>query len=173
MVNNNTKICKHCKVVINKKAKRCPYCGGKQGLPGFVKFLIVLVVLIALVASCSNSIEKTVEENKNSYKDINGKTSFNLNETFQNKYEKVTMLETNTNFTDYSEYLAPTEGYKYIMTKFEVENINNENDELYVSSVSFNAYADGVAMDQTLVFSDKYNDLSATVGKDKKTIGYY
>jgi hypothetical protein len=82
------------------------------------------------------------------------------------------MTEVDTDFTDYSEYLGPADGYKVVMLKFEVENINDENDELYVSSLSFNAYADGVAVDSFYGASDEYNDLSATIGKGKKAIGY-
>lgn len=58
------------------------------------------------------------------------------------------------------------------MIKFEVENIDQEKDELYVSSVNFSAYADGVSVDSAIVLNDKYNDLSATLGKGKKAVGY-
>ncbi len=171
-----TKKCKHCKEEIAKDAKKCPKCGGKQGMPGFVKALIIIFIVIACVVGCmngcSNAVNDAVEETKNSYNDINGKTSFRVNETFENKYEKITMTEVNTNFTDYSQYSAPKDGYKYVMLKFEVENINTENDELYVSSLSFNADADGAVVESAYVGNDQYNDLSATVGKGKKAIGY-
>ncbi len=52
------------------------------------------------------------------------------------------MIEVNTNFTDYSQFLKPADGNKVVMLKFEVENIDDDNDELYVSSLNFNAYAD-------------------------------
>ena len=170
------KKCKACGKEIAKSAKVCPGCGKKYGLPTIVKVLIILVIIfgciIGCMNGCSNAVNKAVDETANSYKDINGKTSFKLNETFQNKYEKITMTEVNTNFTDHSEYLKPADGNKYIMLKFEVENINSENDELYVSSLSFNGYADGVSVKSTYVGNDNYNDLSATVGKGKKAVGY-
>ena len=171
-----TKKCKHCKEEIAKDAKKCPKCGGKQGIPGFVKALIIIFIVIACVVGCmngcSNAVNDAVEETKNSYNDINGKTSFKLNESFENKYEKITMTEVNNNFTDHSEYLSPKSGYKYVMVKFEVENINSENDELYVSSLNFNADADGVSVETAYIGNDQYNDLSATLGKGKKSIGY-
>lgn len=171
-----TKKCKHCQEEIAKSAKRCPKCGGKLGMPGWAKALIIVVIIfgciIGCVNSCSNSVNDAVDETKNSYKDINGKTSFSVNEAFQNKYEKITMTEVNTNFTDYSKYSGPSDGNKVVMLKFEVENINDENDELYVSSMSFNAYADGVAADSFYSGNDQYKDLSATVGKGKKAVGY-
>ena len=171
-----TKKCKYCQGEIAKNAKKCPNCGGKLGMPGWAKVLIVLVIIfvciVGCVNSCSNAVDDAVKETTNSYNDINGKTSFKVNESFQNKYEKITMTEVNTNFTDYSEYLDPKDGNKVVMLKFEVENINDKNDELYVSSLSFNAYADGIAAESFYSGNDKYNDLSATVGKGKKAIGY-
>ena len=171
-----TKKCKHCQEEIAKSAKRCPKCGRKLGMPGWTKVLIIVVIIfgciIGCVNGCSNAVNDAVEDTKNSYKDINGKTSFKVNETFQNKYEKITMTEVNTNVTDYSEYLGPKDGNKIIALKVEVENINEDNDELYVSSMSFNAYADGEAVDSYMYGSDKYKDLSATLGKGKKAVGY-
>lgn len=171
-----TKKCKHCKEEIAKDAKRCPKCGGKQGMPGWTKAIIIIIIiifcLVGCVNGCSNAVDDAVKETKNSYNDINGKTSFKINETFQNKYEKITMTEVNTNFTDYNEYVGPKEGNKVIAVKFEIENINDENDELYVSSLEFNAYVDGVAVDQFYGAADSYNDITATLGKGKKAIGY-
>lgn len=171
-----TKKCKYCQEEIAKSAKKCPKCGGKLGIPGWAKALIIVIIIfgciIGCVNGCANSVNDAVDETKNSYADINGKTSFKANEAFQNKYEKITMTKVNTNFTDYSEYLGPKKGNKVIMLKFEVENINDENDELYVSSLSFNAYADGETVESFLGANDKYKDLSATVGKGKKTVGY-
>ena len=176
MEKNDVKICKHCKEEISKGAKRCPKCGGKLGMPGWIKvlviFLIIIFCVVGCMSSCGKAVDEAVEETKNEYKDKNGKTSFKVNESFENKYEKITMTEVNTNFTDYSEYSKPADGNKYIMVKFEVENINNENDELYVSTLNFNAFADGVAVDNSYVGNDKFKDLSATVGKGKKAVGY-
>lgn len=175
-----TKICKHCREQVDKKAKRCPKCGGNLGLPAFLKVLIIIIVILFCIVGCVSSCTKSVgdavndsiNETKDSYKDINGKTSFKINETFQNKYEKITMTEVNTNFTDYSEYLQPGDGKKYIMVKFEVQNISEDKDELYISSLNFNVYVDGVACDSSYIGGNKYNDLSATLGKDKKSVGY-
>ncbi len=176
MDNKNTKICKHCKEVIAKSAKRCPKCGGKLGMPGWIKAIIIIVIILAGIVGCmskfSNAVGDAVEEVKNEYKDVNGKSKFKLNEAFQNKFEKIVMTEVNTNFTDYSEFTKPANGNKYIMSKFEVENINKDNDELYVSSLEFNASADGVAVKSPLLVNDNYKDFSATLGKGKKTIGY-
>lgn len=171
-----TKKCKHCNEEIAKNAKICPKCGGKLGIPTWVKVLIIVAIIffcvVGCVNGCSNAVNDAVDSTKNSYKDINGKTSFNVNESFQNSYEKITMTEVNTDFRDYSEFLSPADGKKVVMLKFEVENVNNDNDELYVSSLNFNAYADGIAVESFYCGNDNYNDLSATIGKGKKAIGY-
>lgn len=171
-----TKKCKHCQEEIAKSANKCPKCGGNLGLPVWAKILIIVIVIfgciVGCVNGCANSVDDSIKDLKNSYSDINGKTSFKVNETFQNEYEKITMTEVNTNFTDYNEYLGPSDGNKIIALKFKVENINANRDELYVSSLSFNAYADGVAVNSYLYANDNYNDLSATVGKGKKAVGY-
>lgn len=181
----DTKECKYCKEQIAKDAKRCPKCGGKFGMPVWAKILIILVIifgcLMGCVGGCVGIFATAVKETENDYnnnsitaEEINEeiKTTFKINEPFENKYEKIIMTEVNTNFTDYSRYSEPTEGYKYVMVKFEVENVNSGNDELYVSSYSFNADADGIAVDNTYVGNDQYKSLSATLGKGKKAIGY-
>ncbi len=165
------KQCKYCKEEIAKTAKRCPNCGGRLGMPGIVKALIIIVIIFACIAGCASSCSNAIEEVANSYKDINGKTKFKLNETFENKYEKITMLEVNTNFTDYNEYLGPKDGYKVIAVKFEAENIGDD-DTLYYSILEFKAYADGVACEEYLYASDKFNALNAELGKGKRAIGY-
>ncbi len=172
------KHCKKCGAEIANTAKACPKCGAKQGMPTIVKVLIIIVVIFGLLFGCvaactkgvSDAVNDAVDETKSEYADVNGKTTFNKGETFENKHEKITLTEVNTDFKDYSEYLKPASGHKYVMVKFEVENI--DKDELYVSSLSFNADADGVTVKEAYVGNDKYNDLSATVGKGKKTIGY-
>ena len=174
------KHCKRCGAEISKSAKFCPKCGQSYGIPTFVKFLIILFIvfglLIGCVAACTkglgDAIDDAVKETKDAYKDKNGKTEFGLNESFENKYEKITLIDVNSNFTDHSQYSKPSSGKKYVMVKFEVENTSGEKDEIYVSSLSFNGYADGVAVNTSYVGNDKYSDLSATVGKGKKTVGY-
>jgi len=174
MNNNKTKICKHCKEQIAKNAKRCPKCGGKLGLPAIVKILIFLIIffiiVISMVSSCANEVSNSIDETENSYLDVNGKTIFSVNDTFENKYLKITMTEINANFKDYSEYLGPKSGYKVVMAKFEVENIGTEDQ--YVSTYEFNCYADGVAMEDFLYVDDNYEWLSATLSSGKRAFGY-
>ena len=48
-MDNNTKVCKHCKEQIAKGAKRCPKCGGKLGMPGWAKALIIVVQILLMM----------------------------------------------------------------------------------------------------------------------------
>jgi hypothetical protein len=170
------KTCKSCGKEIAKNAKTCPYCGRKNGLPTWAKLIILLVVIfvgfVACTNSCVNTWNKAVEETKNEYKDINGKTTFKLSESFQNKYEKVTLIDVDTNFKDYDEYFGPTEGYKYVMVKFETENVSENDDERYISELDFHGFADGVAVQQPLVVNNDYKSLIGTIGIGKKIVGY-
>ena len=40
-----TKQCKKCREQINKKAKKCPHCGAKQGMPIWLIIVIILVII--------------------------------------------------------------------------------------------------------------------------------
>lgn len=170
-----TKKCKKCMEEINKKAKRCPKCGANLGMPGWLKFLIVIGVVIVMcvscMSSCADSVSDAMEETEKEYLDINGKTSFKVGDTFQNKFLKVSMTEVNDNFKKYSEYATVRSGYKVVMVKFDAENIG-ESDQ-YVSYLDFDCYADDVAVEYFYsVDDDKYPSLSATLSKGKKTSGY-
>lgn len=166
------KVCKYCQEEIPKKAKRCPKCGGKFWLPGFVKFLIAIVVIfiliLAMVSSCAKDVSDSIEETENSYLDIHGKKEFAKGETFESKQIKMTMTETNLDFKDYN--FDPKEGYKVVMAKFEVENISEEDQN--VSSIYFDAYVDGVSMEDFIWSKEEYETLSATISSGKKTVGY-
>ena len=89
-----TKTCKHCKEEIAKDAKKCPKCGGKQGLPGIVKALIVVVIVIVCIvgcmSSCASGVDKAVKEVSSGYDDQSGKSSFKVGEVFQSKHLKIT-----------------------------------------------------------------------------------
>ena len=175
---NLTKKCKHCQTEIDAKAKVCPNCKKNQGMSGCLKAIIVVVILIiaiiALLGACTkevvDSIDESVQETENSYKDKNGKTSFKTGETFENSYIKMTMTEVNTNFKDYSKYTTIKDGYKIVMAKFEVENVGE--DEQFISYYDYTAYADGVAVEQRYYLNDNYEDLSVTINSGKKGIGY-
>lgn len=175
------KNCKHCQALIPAKAKVCPNCKKNQGLSGCAIAAIVIgilmLIVILLFSACAkgvsdavDEVNESIEETENSYKDKNGKTTFNKGETFENSYIKMTMTEVNLDFKDYDEWTSIKNGYKLIMVKFNAENIGE--DDQYVSYLDFNCYADDVAMEENYLVFDNYESLSATISKGKKTNGY-
>ena len=99
-VTSATKKCKHCQSEIDTKAKVCPTCHKSQGMSGCLKAVIIIIILIIgiilLMGACTkevaDSIDESIEETENSYKDKNGKTSFKKGETFENSYVKINYI---------------------------------------------------------------------------------
>lgn len=147
--------------------------GKGLAIAGLVLGILSLILATVINAGTTKVIDDAVKETKSGYNDVSGKTTFALNESFENSQEKITMTEVNTDFRDYSEYATIKPGYKIIMAKFEIVNVTKSNDdEIYVSSYDFNAYADGEAVESFYSYNDSYKDLSATLSKGKKTSGY-
>ena len=171
MEKKNTKVCKHCKEEIAKDAKRCPKCGGKLGIPGWVKAIIIIVIVFACVigcvSSCTNEVDKAVKESFGGYDDQSGKTSFNVGETFESKHLKIKFDSSNLDFKNYSEYSDLKDGYKVVEFKFTAENIGEEDDEF--SYTDFNCYADGQKMQQFYGAEDSGLDSGGTISKGKKS----
>ena len=65
------KKCKYCQSEIDNRAKICPKCGKKQGMP---KWLIVIIVLIiiAIIASLGNNTEETKTQTDTTKKTTDG-----------------------------------------------------------------------------------------------------
>ena len=171
-----TKLCKNCKEEINKKAKKCPHCGSKQGLPGIIKFIIEVVVIIAvimgMISSCAKGVSDSIDEIKDEYKDVKGKKEFNVGDTFENKHFKVTVTSVNTNWTGYSSYTGPSAGNKVVKVDITAENIGEDSSD--ISSLYFTCYADDVKVDEYIWVEDS-TSFGGTISSGKKTTGslYY
>lgn len=70
MINEQVKECKKCKEKINKKAKKCPHCGTKQGIP---KWIIVILVIIVFGIIFGGNSDNEVNDEQN----LNNNTSTN------------------------------------------------------------------------------------------------
>lgn len=63
-------------------------------------------------------------------------------------------------------FVVPAEGYRFITCEFEFENVSTSDE--YISSFSFDCYADGINCKATYIRDD---DLSATLSAGRKTKG--
>lgn len=194
-----TKLCKHCKTEIPKKAKVCPNCRKKQS--GIGKWILILVVVFILFGAAStgekkpkkvepekvesteengkeekrkgknNSDQKTAEETETQPEETEEKSTFGIGETAELNDIQVTMLDYYE--SQGSEYNKPTEGYEFVMAEFEIAN--NSDKELHVSSVmSFEGYADDYALNYSFsaaLAKDGANQLDGTVAPGKKMNG--
>lgn len=197
-----TKLCKHCKTEIPKKAKVCPNCRKKQS--GIGKWILIIVVIFILFGAASGGEQKpkkvepekvesteksekakkkkdkadqeeATEETKAQTEETEEKSSFGIGETAELNDIQVTMLDYYE--SQGSEYNKPTEGYEFVMAEFEI--VNNSDKELHVSSVmSFEGYADDYALNYSFsaaLAKDGANQLDGTVAPGKKmngVIGY-
>lgn len=64
-------------------------------------------------------------------------------------------------------FIQPKDGYKYLYAEFEFENISNTDQ--YISSFSFDCFADGAACSQSYYTGD--DNLDATISAGRKTKG--
>lgn len=170
MENKEKKICKHCKEEIDKKAKRCPKCGGKLGMPGWLKAIIIIIIIficiIGCMSSCANEVDKAVKESFGGYDDQSGKTSFKPGEVFKSKHIKIIFNSSNLNFTNYSKYADVKNGYKVVEFRFTAENIGEEDQTF--DYTDFNCYADSNAMQQFYSTEDAGLDSLSTISPGKK-----
>ena len=180
---NETKLCKHCKSEIPKAAKVCPNCRKKQG--GIGKWIVIgimVVVFLAVAFGGGDDKPKKVEnnttttqqgENDNDKKADTQETKdiFTVGETAEMNDVQVTLL--NYSESKGSEYNKPSDGNVFLMAGFEI--VNNSDSEMNVSSMlSFEAYADDYALNYSLGAITENNDtqLDGTIAAGKKMKGY-
>ena len=184
---NETKLCKHCKTPIPKDAKVCPNCRKKQG--GVGKWIIIGVIVVILLAALfgggndkpkkveNSKVESTQQDEKKSEEpktDVNTeevKDIFEVGETAELNDVQVTLLSYKE--SKGSEYNKPSDGNVFLMAEFEI--VNNSDSEMNVSSVmSFEAYAD----DYSLIYSfgalmdNEDRQMDGTIAAGKKMKGY-
>lgn len=80
MNSKQTKACKKCKELINKKAKRCPHCGAKQKMP--IWLIVILIIMFSSFISSlgddsENSNDKT-DKNKVTVIDFSSMTDADI-----------------------------------------------------------------------------------------------
>ena len=184
---NETKLCKHCKTPIPKDAKVCPNCRKKQG--GVGKWIIIGVIVVILLAALfgggddkpkkveNSKVESTQQDEKKSEEpktDENTeevKDIFEVGETAELNDVQVTLLRYKE--SKGSEYNKPSDGNVFLMAEFEI--VNNSDSEMNVSSVmSFEAYADDYSLNYSFgaLMDNEDRQMDGTIAAGKKMKGY-
>lgn len=88
-----------------------------------------------------------------------------VGEVVESSRLKITYLSCEEYVSD-SKFIVPADGYRYITCEFEFENVGTSDE--YVSSVSFDCYADGIDCKGLFIRDD---NLSATLSAGRKTKG--
>lgn len=156
---SDTKLCKHCRQEMPKKAKVCPTCRRKQGgALGLV--LIIIGFLIFILGFCSslggeadsedattNTTITTEETKPDDSEDVENKIT--VGSIFEASDLYITIDDADLEFTDYDDAYSlyePHEGMKFIMVSFTYDN--QSKSDKYASIYDFNCYADGTACEQ-------------------------
>uniref|UniRef100_UPI003FF11FB6 DUF4352 domain-containing protein n=1 Tax=Roseburia sp. TaxID=2049040 RepID=UPI003FF11FB6 len=189
---NETKLCKHCKSEIPKGAKVCPNCRKKQG--GIGKWIVIAVVVIVLIAAVSGGgdnkdknpqkVGETTTGTASAKEETSGNDADNTSDTKQQETEEVSnvfqigdVVETeNFKITFVSagayesdnEFLQPKDGCEYWQFEFRFENIS-DTDQAVSSMMDWECYADNAKADQTWIGDD--NGLDATLSAGRETQG--
>ena len=180
---NETKLCKHCKSEIPKAAKVCPNCRKKQG--GIGKWIIIGIVVVIFLAvafgggddkpkKVENKTATTQQGESDDNKEVDTqeeKDIFTVGETAELNDVQVTLLKYSE--SDGSEFNKPTDGNVFLMAEFEI--VNNSDSEMNVSSMlSFEAYADDYALNYSLgaITENNNTQLDGTIAAGKKMKGY-
>ena len=178
MEENQTKKCKYCQSDIDSKAKVCPKCGKKQGMKTWQIILIVIAVIVVIIGfgsgNSNTNNESSIQANESTTTSTNvenKKIEVKVGENITTNSLKISYLELNDNFTDYSKYADIKSGYKIIKATFEFENISNIDQ--YVSSGEFNCYADGYDCESFYSVDDSSFYSTLSTGKKAKGNVYF
>lgn len=91
-----------------------------------------------------------------------------VGKAYKNSEVKLSYIDLDDNYTNYSSYSDLKEGNKIIRLTFDVENLKGS--DFYISNWDFKCYADGYSVDDFIWAKDN-DTLSATLSSGKKTKG--
>ncbi len=193
---NETKLCKHCKSEIPKGAKVCQNCRKKQG--GIGKWIVIAVVVIVLIAAVSGGgdnkdknpqkVGETTTGTASAKEETSGNDADNTSDTKQQETEEVSnvfqigdVVETeNFKITFVSagayesdnEFLQPKDGCEYWQFEFRFENIS-DTDQAVSSMMDWECYADNAKADQTWIGDDNGLDATLSAGRETQETIYF
>lgn len=91
--------------------------------------------------------------------------AYKVGDTVESSRLKITYLSCEEYVSD-NMFVVPADGYHFVSCEFEFENVGSSDE--YISSFSFDCYADGINCKATYIRDD---DLSATLSAGRKTKG--
>lgn len=196
-VQNETKLCKHCKTEIPKGAKICPNCRKKQGGIGkWIAIAIVVIVILAALTGGGDSDSQTASdsspkktgqaENTNTAPETEQSEDttpaaeteaaeevssiFVVGDVVETSDLKITYLSAEEwSFDD--QFITPNEGNVFYRMEFEFENIG-DTDQAISSMLDWSCYADGYVADQSW-YGDDQLDAKIAPGKKAKGAVYF
>lgn len=181
---NETKLCKHCKSEMPKDAKVCPNCRKKQG--GIGKWIVVAVVVIVLIAAVSGggddkdkNPQKVAENTTTTANNTDGAETqteevsnvFHVGDVVETQNFKITFVSAGVYERD-DEFLQPKDGYEYWQFELKFENIS-ETDQTVSSMMDWECYADNAKADQTWIGDDSGLDATLSAGRETQGTIYF
>lgn len=91
--------------------------------------------------------------------------AYHVGDVVESSRLKITYLSCEEYVSD-NMFVTPAEGYCFVSCEFEFENVGSSDE--YISSLSFDCYADGINCKATYI---RENDLNATLSTGRKTKG--
>lgn len=127
------KKCKYCQSDIDPKAKVCPKCGKKQGMPKWL--IVVIVILVIAVVGGGIGAEEEATSNSSSSKNVSEKKetkkSFESTETVT--YKDVEYKIDNIERSSGSTYDKPEDGKEFMIITITIKNNSSKK-------VDYNTY---------------------------------
>lgn len=156
-----TKQCKKCREQINKKAKKCPHCGAKQGMPIWL-IIVIIFVIIGIISNLGNSSNSSTADDNNS---ATTKDNNSSNTTQEIEYIKVTKDDLDEALENNAAAAKETYNNKYIEVTGKFGNI--DSDLKYISLYSSTKEYDFNGIHCTLKNNDQRN-IAKSLTKDQE-----
>ncbi len=156
MNNAEKKQCKKCKEQINKKAKKCPHCGAKQGMPVWL-IVIIVIVVISIIASAGGNSEESSSGTSN------GNSSSQTQETIE--YIKVSKDDLDEALSNNAAAAKDTYNKKYVEITGKLGTI--DSDLKYISLMSSTKEYDFNGI-HCKIKNNEQKDIVKTLTKDQE-----
>lgn len=167
MNSTETKQCKKCKEQINKKAKKCPHCGAKQGLPIWIIVILVIIVIGILANIGDNSDETTSNAPNDTTNVTTNENSSNQTQQTQEtiEYIKVSKDDLDDALNNNAAAAKDTYNKKYVEVTGRLGTI--DSDLKYISLISTTNKYDIIGIHCTIKNSTQ-KDIIKTLSKDQE-----